>query len=363
MAAGAFGISLTVSSAGATTKPAVPSAERIVNAEISNATNPVNVGATGAVLSGYVYDPNGAVLPGASVVISSQGGLSLFTTTDGEGRYLFEGLPPADYSIRVEANGFAPAVVTNVSVRADSNNVINQTLSIASVQAAVEIDSGEGETRFVVNGGAALPQPTEPLVLAAQSDDLDTLKQLLAAKPNVNIRDKHSDSTALEHAVLNANREMIQLLLWAGADVNAKDGSGRTPLMMLGEKITSDAVWDLINAGAKVNLHDEDGDTALIEAAGSNNLDVLRALLDAGAKVNTKNNDGQTALMHAAGEGLVNNVRGLILAGADVNVRDNKGKTAWKLASEGEHSPVLRLLRSYGVDEGTEHPNEPKTNP
>lgn len=354
MAAGAFGISLTVASAAPTTTPNAQFAGTIACAEMSR-----ELFAGGAVLSGYVYDPNGAVLTGALVALTNGIGVFMRTTTDSEGKYRFEGLEAGDYSIHVEANGFASADVTNIQVRADSENVINQTLSIGAIRAEVEITAPATET-VQLAGAVAVAQPTEPLVRAAQSDDLEAVKQLLASRPNVNARDEHSDSTPLEHAVLNANREMIQLLIWAGADVNARDGSGRTPLMMLGDKITSDAVWDLINAGAKVNLRDEDGDTALIEAAGSNNLEVLRALLDAGAKVNTKNNDGETSLMHAASEGLVNNVRALILAGADINIRDNRGKTAWKRASENEHSPVLRLLRSYGVEEETKIASEPK---
>jgi ankyrin repeat protein len=193
--------------------------------------------------------------------------------------------------------------------------------------------------------------PREPLVRAAHSDDIDALKQLLVGKPNPNVRDKHSHTTALEHAIFNANREILQLLLTAGADVNLRDSLGQTPIMMLGEKITPEIVWDLIRAGAKVNLRDQEGNTALIEAGACNNLEVLKALLEAGAKVDARNNVGETALMRAASEGLVNNVRALILAGEDVNARDGEGRTALMRALENEHRPVLRLLRSYGVDE------------
>jgi ankyrin repeat protein len=64
--------------------------------------------------------------------------------------------------------------------------------------------------------------------------------------------------------------------------------------------------------------------------------------------------------MLAASEGLVNNVRTLILAGADFNGRDLEGKTPWIHALENEHKAVLRLLRSYGVNEDPEPTKEPK---
>jgi predicted secreted protein len=44
---------------------------------------------------------------------------------------------------------------------------------------------------------------------------------------------------------------MMQVLISAGTDVNSRNESKETFLMMLGEEGTSDMVWDLIHAGAK----------------------------------------------------------------------------------------------------------------
>jgi ankyrin repeat protein len=306
----------------------------------------------GGAITGTIFDPNGAAIPGATVALSNaESKLAVTTVTDDQGKYKFDGLVAGTYNLKVEAHGFAPSDVLNIALHANDENRIDQTLSIASVQAEVEITS---ESR-VVMGDAMLILATDPLVRAAQSDDLEAVKEVLLTQPDANVRDKSTGSNALEHAIQNANREMVQVLLWARADVNARNGSGQTVLMMLGEKITSDIVWDLINAGAKVNLRDHDGDTALIEAARSNNLDVMKTLLEAGAKVNAKNNDGQTPLMEAASEGLINNLKALILAGADINARDGEGKSALMYAKENDHGPVVRLLRSYGADE-----SEPK---
>ncbi|PWT80550.1 MAG: hypothetical protein C5B44_05255 [Acidobacteria bacterium] len=342
LAAGAFGVTLSVSGvaipdsafgSSLSTKLRGTSIERPLGLDCS--------ATSGAVISGFVSDSNGAIVPGASVFLLGLGRQSQTTTAD-DGQYRFEGLEAGVYAIRVIANGFVVAVITDISVSADSQNVINATL---------EVDSSENVLMGVV---ATVSEVTVPLVKAAQNDDIEAVKQLLPGTPNINVRDENSDSTALENAVLNSNREMIQVLLLAGADVNTRDKVGRTPLMLLGDDITADAVWDLINAGAKVNLRDEDGNTALIDAASCNNLEILKVLLDAGANVNAKNNDGETALMSAAAEGHVNNVRALILAGADVNMKDKKGKTAWTRAHDNDHKAVLRLFRSYGVVEQVE---------
>jgi ankyrin repeat protein len=306
----------------------------------------------GGTISGTIFDPNNAVIPGATVSLSNaQAKAAISTVTNDQGEYKFDGLEAGTYNLRVEASGFATSDLPNITLRPSEENRIDQTLSIASIQAEVDVTAGvvtEGVTMGMV---AMRSAPTEPLVKAAQEDDLNAVNETLLAQPDANVRDKGTGSNALEHAIQNANRDMVQVLLWARADVNARNSLGQTVLMMLGEKITSDIVWDLINAGAKVNLRDNDGDTALIEAARSNNLDVLKTLLEAGAKVNAKNNDGQTPLMMAASEGLINNLKALILAGADINARDGEGKSALMYAKENDHSPVVRLLRSYSADE------------
>jgi ankyrin repeat protein len=271
----------------------------------------------------------------------------LTATTDGSGVYKFDGLEAGRYNLKVEAHGFAASDVPDVTVHAADNNRIDQTLSIATITAEVEITAPA--TIEITSGAVVVRSPIQPLVKAAYADDLTAVNQVLTENPNANIRDEATGSNALEWAVRNGNREIIQVLLWAKADVNSRDSAGQTPLMMVDEQSTTDLVWDLLNAGAKVNLHDKDGETALMAAATVNNTEVLKALLDAGAKVNVTTNDGVTALMLAAAEGRVNNVQLLILAGADINARDKTGKTALQYAQENDHRVTVRLLKQHGA--------------
>ena len=361
IAASAFTASLSLSSALAGDLPfkEAGTASRIAAVSSTNASVTASTTEDGAII-GTIFDPNGAVIPNAMVAISNgESKLAISTVTNDQGQYKFDGLAAGTYSLKVEAQGFAPSDVPNISVHANDENRIDQVLSIASIQEQVDVISKlPGNQQTVVMGGATLASPTELLVRAAQNDDLEAVKEALLTKHDANVRDESTGSTALEMAVRHANREMVQVLLWAKADVNARNNSGQTVLMMLGEKITSDIVWDLINAGAKVNLRDEDGDTALLEAARSNNMEVLKTLLDAGAKVNARNNDGRTPLMLAASEGLINNLKTLILAGGDINAHDNEGKTAFLYAKENDQNPVVWLLRSYGVDESAQTKKE-----
>src|SRR5580698_5184126 len=62
---------------------------------------------TTATLSGSVTDPSGAVVPQAAVKLNStQTGISRTYVTDAGGRYSFTQLPPATYTLSVQANGF-----------------------------------------------------------------------------------------------------------------------------------------------------------------------------------------------------------------------------------------------------------------
>lgn len=335
LAAGAVTATLGISSAIAAASSPKPSA---FGNEVPSVTRVLDRFASsgGGTLKGTITDSQGAVVAGASVTLTNPStGDQRRTVTGDDGQYTFTEVEPGTYNLRIESAGFAASEVTSVEVRATDDNRIDQSLTV----------------REMMSGAVAIVMPVEPLVKAAMEDDLDAVRMALAERPDPSVRDKQTDSTALDYAVSNGNQEIVQALLSAKVDVNSRTRDGQTSLMMLTEKVTSDLVWDLIHGGAKVNLHDNDGDTALISVAQVNNVEALKALLDAGAKVNAHNEKGETALIIAATHGYVNNVRALILAGADVNLRDKKGKSALMHAEEEGEPAVVRLLKAHGAIE------------
>src|SRR5215813_12759973 len=67
-----------------------------------------------ATLRGTVKDPQGNVVPGATVTLSNVGTKTSRTTTSDLGTYSFELVPVGDYQIEVEGRGFKKAVITDV---------------------------------------------------------------------------------------------------------------------------------------------------------------------------------------------------------------------------------------------------------
>ena len=350
IAASAFSATLSITSAVGASANLKQTKLRNEPAFAASVVSPVSTPGGSAKLFGFVFDPNGAVIRGASLMLTnSQTGESFYSSTGGDGQYRIEGVTPGTYRLTVSSQGFDTSDVPNLVVRAGDNNRIDQTLSITSAETQGTVE-GRNFREFVA-GGVAIALPGDPLVKAVMEDDLEAVQTILLSRSDVNKRDQATNSSALERAVLNGNRDIVQVLLWAKADVNARDRDGKTALMMISEDTDTEIVWDLINNGAKINVRDNDGDTALISTAQENNVEALKVLLDAGAKVNETNNEGETALISAARAGLVHNVRALILAGANVNARDKEGKSVLMHAIEADHKTVIRLLKSHGAIE------------
>jgi hypothetical protein len=344
IAAGAFTATLSVTSAAAQGSTSY----REVSTSPPVAAQPITRWNLNSSVAGVVTDVNGAVIAGATVFVSNEElNVSFYASTDSTGFFKIEGLQGGIYKVRIEAMGFAAYETEGLYVQANGATRADRSLKVAAVEEVTEVQERE---RYITMGSMRITRPESPFIRAAQDDDLETLTALISGQ-DVNLRDRVTGTTALEHAVRNSNLEMVELLLTHGADVNARNSEDQTVLMMLNEDTTTDLVWDLINAGANVKLTDAAGNTALIETASERNPEALKVLLDAGSEVNAKDKSGRTALMAAASEGLVNNVRMLVLAGADINALNAEDNTALGLADENNHTIVVRFLRSKGAAE------------
>ena len=130
---------------------------------------------------------------------------------------------------------------------------------------------------------------------------------------------KEAYKDVLREAVLDNDIEEAQRLIKAGADVNAKNASGWTLLMMTAERSALGMTRTLLEGGADVNAKDNDGQSVLMHAAHENATEVAKLLIAAGADIDEKDNRNRTALMHA-GEWNADAVAQLLVeSGAEVN--------------------------------------------
>ncbi len=175
---------------------------------------------------------------------------------------------------------------------------------------------------------------------------------LLDAGVDINTEDGYG-GTALNNAVSQERDAFALFLLEAGADPNFQAGPyiddvGKSaPLHTVYDRV--ELVGPLLAHGADIEARDGWGHTPLHAAVAAGAAQTVQALLDAGARVNAVGDRGNTTLHLAMCRPLV--VAQLLAAGANPNLRDEEGNTP--LHVEFMYKPLsLRLLLEAGADPG-----------
>ena len=101
-----------------------------------------------------------------------------------------------------------------------------------------------------------------------------------------------------------------------------------------------------LNQGADVNARDELGRTPLMWSAFHGSVTILEILIARGADVNAQDKMGRTALVWAAITGRENTVVVLVGAGADMSTRDSSGLNVAERASEEGHFSLSDRLKN-----------------
>ena len=160
---------------------------------------------------------------------------------------------------------------------------------------------------------------------ASKRGDTDEVKRvLLTGMVEVdNHRDKYCVgsslcyATPLKIASCHGNKNVVHLLVKAGADVNRADKRGHTPLQTATSFGHNDIAEMLLDYGADPNRADEDGLAPLHKAAGDDNWELVKLLIESGAEVNKRTRAGLTPLNYAEIFQLREVVELLIDRGAD----------------------------------------------
>src|SRR5438067_1224273 len=147
------------------------------------------------------------------------------------------------------------------------------------------------------------------------------------------------------------NRDAALKSIAAGADVNAAQGDGTTPLHWAVYKLDAELTRALLQRGARPNVVNNYGSSPLAEAVKVADARLVGMLLDAGSDANVPNQEGQTALMLAARAGSLDVAELLVRHGANVNAREKwRGQTALMWAADAGSAGLTRFLISRKAD-------------
>lgn len=237
-------------------------------------------------------------------------------------------------------------------------------LHIAAAAASTEM------ARLLISHGADIKRSDAfgavPLMVATKRPDMTKLLLESGADPE---RTDGFNRTALFHAANARNREVLKILIEAGARTDTVDLEGATVLDILAREGDSELHRFLVGlGGGRVSPESAQllRDKELKQACISGDLHRLRELIAEGANPNAKPSDGWHPLMNAARGGHAEIVRELLSAGAKVNAHGIYDQTALHAGAESGSRPVIEALIGAGAkldgltDRGT-YPIDPWT--
>jgi ankyrin repeat protein len=240
--------------------------------------------------------------------------------------------------------------------------------------------------------GCAVQPPSE-LVKALDSENLDEFESMLEENPKlINSKYAPEGETLLHWGVQSGKKELVELLVANGADVNAKNSHGSTALNMIGgiracrtqnhrdiakfliangartktcknflHRVLILGWYDLaklaVDEGVDVNEKNPDGYTPLHFANNiEDNKEFTKLLIDNGAEVNAKSKRGATPLHVAAStrNGRTDIAELLVANGAEVNAKNTMGRTPLhETAAWSTDIGLIELLIDKGADVNT----------
>ncbi|PON29559.1 hypothetical protein TGAM01_v201808 [Trichoderma gamsii] len=181
----------------------------------------------------------------------------------------------------------------------------------------------------------------------AVENGLSTASLLLLEDGRINAKVDTSGLTILHYAAKHGRLEMVQLLLDRGADLNARDLHGSTPLY---HSVELDVARLFLDRGADIETKHREEVTSLIKAAKLGNTEMIKLLLDRRANIEARDCHGQTPLNAATRRGQTDVIKLLLDRSANIETKNKEARTPLLVAARDGRADVVRLLLERGAD-------------
>nr|XP_029133597.1 histone-lysine N-methyltransferase EHMT1-like isoform X1 [Labrus bergylta] len=184
------------------------------------------------------------------------------------------------------------------------------------------------------------------LYLSAKQGELKRVLLMLVDGIDPNFKmESHNKRTPLHTAAEGGFKEICNMLVQAGANLDICDEDQRTPLMEACENNHMETVMYLLRAGASATHKDVEGFTCLHLAAKSGHYQIVEHLLSTGLiNINCQDDGGWTAMIWATEYKHVDQVKLLLSKGADISIRDKEENICLHWAAFSGSVDIAQLL-------------------
>lgn len=219
-------------------------------------TETIFTGGKGAV-RGTITDPQGAVVPGASVAATDEQTSTLFSAkSDENGVFLIANLPIGKYVIKAESPGFQTTVIQNVPVRASLLTELNFALNVGSVSSVVEVTADAASVQASTSYSAATVVERQITALPKGTN----FDGLLALEPGASDKKVKGIKVAVieETATPRLREYFPETLLWRPEIVTDRNGGARVKFK-LGDNVTTWKVYAIASdLDGKIGLAEQE---------------------------------------------------------------------------------------------------------
>ena len=214
----------------------------------------------------------------------------------------------------------------------------------------------KGHIKFVktfVEKGASIDAADKngdtALILAKRENRHDVVLYLLNKEALIEKRSEQDELMA--YATLNSYLDIAENLIQRQISVNRRFSDGLFPLWYAVRNGNGKMIDMLLAAGADLEAKNKEGETVLLYACSKREEPVVMLLLGKGSDFKIVDKQKSTPLMIAAGRGFEKVVQFLISKKADINAKDDKGRTALTRAQYTGNYNIVDLLRRAGAYE------------